>query len=49
MANGKTFVPGQCNNSYIFPGVALGVVLFKVSYIPDKLFLIAAVVNLQIN
>lgn len=43
LPDGRRFVPGQCNNSYIFPGVALGVILFKISYIPDKLFLIAAV------
>ncbi|KAK5978132.1 hypothetical protein GCK32_019603, partial [Trichostrongylus colubriformis] len=28
--------------SYIFPGVALGAVLFKAKRIPDKAFLIAA-------
>ncbi|KAK6055365.1 malic enzyme, NAD binding domain protein [Cooperia oncophora] len=40
--NGKIYKPGQGNNSYIFPGVALGAVLFKAKHIPDKAFLIAA-------
>ena len=45
LADGRKFVPGQCNNAYIFPGLALGVVLFKISYIPDKFFLLAAKVS----
>ncbi|CAI5442246.1 unnamed protein product [Caenorhabditis angaria] len=40
--NGKLFKPGQGNNAYIFPGVALGAILFCTKHIPDKLFLIAA-------
>ncbi|XGW07484.1 hypothetical protein V3C99_010564 [Haemonchus contortus] len=40
--NGKLYKPGQGNNSYIFPGVALAAVLFKAKRIPDKAFLIAA-------
>ncbi|KAJ1374368.1 Malic enzyme [Parelaphostrongylus tenuis] len=40
--NGKIYKPGQGNNSYIFPGVALAAVLFKAKRIPDKTFLIAA-------
>nr|CAD2184340.1 unnamed protein product [Meloidogyne enterolobii] len=42
LSDGRNFRSGQCNNAYIFPGVALGIVLFKVANIPDKLFLIAA-------
>ncbi|KAK6737776.1 hypothetical protein RB195_020086 [Necator americanus] len=40
--HGKLYKPGQGNNSYIFPGVALGAILFKAKHIPDKAFLIAA-------
>ncbi|KAE9417690.1 hypothetical protein Angca_010030, partial [Angiostrongylus cantonensis] len=40
--NGKIYKPGQGNNSYIFPGVALAAVLFKAKRVPDKAFLIAA-------
>ncbi|KAK6044437.1 malic enzyme, NAD binding domain protein [Cooperia oncophora] len=40
--NGKVYKPGQGNNSYIFPGVALGAILFKAKHIPEKAFLIAA-------
>ncbi|XP_073979814.1 NADP-dependent malic enzyme-like isoform X2 [Rhodnius prolixus] len=40
--NGKTHYPGQGNNSYIFPGVALGVICAGVRYISDEVFLISA-------
>jgi len=38
----KTFYPGQGNNSYIFPGVALAVICSSMRVIPDDIFLIAA-------
>lgn len=40
--NGKTFYPGQGNNSYIFPGVALGVISAGMLTIPEDVFLLSA-------
>ncbi|XP_018914992.2 NADP-dependent malic enzyme isoform X2 [Bemisia tabaci] len=39
---GQKFVPGQGNNSYIFPGVALGTICAGIRHISDEIFLIAA-------
>jgi malate dehydrogenase (oxaloacetate-decarboxylating)(NADP+) len=39
---GKTYVPGQGNNSYIFPGVGLGVVASEASRVTDRMFSAAA-------
>ena len=39
---GRTFVPGQCNNAYIFPGVGLGVVVSHSRSVTDEMFLLAA-------
>jgi len=40
--NGKTFVPRQGNNSYIFPGVGLGAVASRARRITDDMFMAAA-------
>jgi hypothetical protein len=42
---GQTFYPGQGNNSYIFPGVALGVICTGIHHISDEIFLVAAQVG----
>jgi len=40
--DGKCFVPRQGNNSYIFPGVGLGVVAVRASRVTDEMFMAAA-------
>lgn len=40
--NGKTLYPGQGNNAYIFPGVALGVICSGTRHIEEGVFLRAA-------
>jgi malate dehydrogenase (oxaloacetate-decarboxylating)(NADP+) len=39
---GKTFVPRQGNNSYIFPGVGLGAIASATKLITDEMFMAAA-------
>ncbi|KFO30404.1 NADP-dependent malic enzyme [Fukomys damarensis] len=50
LPNGQTLYPGQGNNSYVFPGVALGVVACGLRNITDKIFLTTAeIISQQVS
>lgn len=40
--NGKTFVPGQANNAYIFPGLGMGLVISGAIRVHDEMLLAAS-------
>lgn len=40
--DGQTYISGQANNSYIFPGVGLGVVASQARIVTDEMFFAAA-------
>ncbi|XP_054020749.1 NADP-dependent malic enzyme, mitochondrial [Dryobates pubescens] len=42
LPSGQSFCPGQGNNAYVFPGVALGVIAGGVRHISDDVFLLTA-------
>lgn len=41
--NGKTYAIAQCNNSYIFPGIGLGVIACKSARVTDEMLMIASI------
>lgn len=43
LANGQTYIPSQCNNMYVFPGIGLAASVAGVKEITDKMLYHAAV------
>ena len=42
-SGGKTYTVAQCNNSYIFPGIGLGVIATKANRITDEMLMVASI------
>jgi len=40
--NGKTYVPGQANNAYAFPGIGVGIIACEATFVIDEMFFAAA-------
>lgn len=40
--NGRVYIPGQGNNAYIFPGMALGAIAAGLHHVTDRMFLKAS-------
>lgn len=47
LPDGHHFIPGQGNNAYIFPGLALGVIACKAQHVIDEMFLLSAEVTIS--
>ena len=42
LMNGNQFTPGQANNAYVFPGIALGIITSRTSRVTNEMFAEAA-------
>ncbi len=47
--NGRTIAIGQCNNSFIFPGVGLGVLASGAKRVTNQMFLVAALALCELS